>query len=238
MRLPTELLALLACAAQAWANTEIVNFDVSLSPDLPLPQAAAWPTLSPEAAEQLFHVTPAPLGASIADVCEPATLDSLGACPHELWLALGTDAPPWDGFTKFTLRISWPATSPADFHIDTFAPDELVQRLRAPHLAHVRLAARGRTRRRFARVRVVSTGVLTPSADGAHARRAREPVSFVVRVEPLYFGVLPGSVVPVVLLLLAVAAAAGFVVRPVVQRRLEEVAGAVRAGRVREEKSE
>ena len=45
MRLARELAVFLACVAQAQrarANTEIVNFDVSLGPDAPLPQAAAW----------------------------------------------------------------------------------------------------------------------------------------------------------------------------------------------------
>ena len=45
MRLPKELFALLVCVLQGQlgrANTEIVNFAVSLGPDAPVPQAAAW----------------------------------------------------------------------------------------------------------------------------------------------------------------------------------------------------
>ena len=72
------------------------------------------PTLSPGDSERLFALAPAPLGSSIVDVCEPVTSASLttgvGACPYELWLALGTHEEAWAGFDKFTLRVSWPAS--------------------------------------------------------------------------------------------------------------------------------
>ena len=47
LHVPRELaLCVLAFAlgqsACVWANTEIVNFAVSLGPDAPVPQAAAW----------------------------------------------------------------------------------------------------------------------------------------------------------------------------------------------------
>ena len=79
----------------------------------------------------------------------------------------------------------------------------------------------------YARIRVVSPGVLTPS----HAQRFRtpDPVLFMVAVEPLHFGVLPGSVVPTIFAIISVAAVAGAFVVPFVTRRLVAVADDVRA---------
>ena len=50
-----------------------------------------------------------------------------------------------------------------------------------------------------------------------------------VAVEPLHFGVLPGSVVPTVLAILVVATMAGAFVVPFVTKRLVAVADGVRA---------
>ena len=79
----------------------------------------------------------------------------------------------------------------------------------------------------YARIRVVSTGVLTPSH--AHRFPAPDPISFMVAVEPLYFAVLPGSVVPTILVIVAVATIAGAFVVPFVTKRLKAVADDVRA---------
>ena len=50
-----------------------------------------------------------------------------------------------------------------------------------------------------------------------------------VAVEPLHFGVLPGSVVPTILVIVAVATIAGAFVVPFVTKRLMAVADDVRA---------
>ena len=60
--------------------------------------------------EQLFNVFPAPLGTTLEDVCEPVEDSSFGECPHELWIYIATDEDPWVAYSKFTLRISWPAS--------------------------------------------------------------------------------------------------------------------------------
>ncbi len=77
----------------------------------------------------------------------------------------------------------------------------------------------------FARIRVVSGGVLTP---GASHNATLQPVPFIVTVEPLLFGVLPGSVMPTVACLLFVGLAAGLLVFPRVSRFLGSVADLVR----------
>ncbi len=66
--------------------------------------------ITSSSSEQPFDVLPAPLGTTVADVCEPAKESSLAGCPHELWLSIGTEEPRWAAYTKFTLRISWPAS--------------------------------------------------------------------------------------------------------------------------------
>ena len=60
-------------------------------------------------AERLWHLQPGPLGTPLGDVCETAAY-AVNACPHELWLALDLDDAKRQGYSKFTLRISWPAS--------------------------------------------------------------------------------------------------------------------------------
>ncbi|PIL31229.1 hypothetical protein GSI_05927 [Ganoderma sinense ZZ0214-1] len=232
MRLPTETLlyALAFCLGRSvlvWANTEIVNFGVEPSLDVAIPQSAAWRRITPSSSEQLFHVFPAPLETALADVCEPVEDSSFGECPHELWLSLGTDEDSWAAYTKFTLRISWPASSPADFYIDTYSPESLGRFAYGRDSSQLREASHAPlTRRAYARIRVVSTGVLTPSH--AHRFSTPDPVLFMVAVEPLHFGVLPGSVVPTIFAIVAVAAVAGAFVVPFVTKHLIPVADDVK----------
>ena len=70
------------------------------------------PRLSRDNPEQLFSVLPAPLGAALEDLCEPKEKEtrSFKGCPHELWLELNTNDTTWASYSKFTLRISWPAS--------------------------------------------------------------------------------------------------------------------------------
>lgn len=66
------------------------------------------------------------------------------------------------------------------------------------------------TRRKYARIHIVYTGVLTPSSDSAVMAsriKATTPllVPFVLILEPLYFGVLPASMTQNVILIVFVA---------------------------------
>ena len=54
-----------------------------------------------------MKVPPAPLGSILEDVCEGYLP---GSCPHEDWLVLDLDDVAWGKFSKFTVRISWPAS--------------------------------------------------------------------------------------------------------------------------------
>ena len=85
MRLARELAVFLACVAQAQrarANTEIVNFDVSLGPDAPPPQAAAWCVSSTASAAPtlcLRFSKPSTQACALAD--EPGAAVQRGARP-------------------------------------------------------------------------------------------------------------------------------------------------------------
>ena len=80
----------------------------------------------------------------------------------------------------------------------------------------------------YARVRVVDAGVRTPTADDSHEHATLEPISFIIVLEPLYFGVLPASVLPTVTFLAVVIIIAAYWVVPPAQRYLGVVADEVR----------
>ena len=70
-------------------------------------------TLSADDPEKLWRIQPAPLGTPFADVCPGLPGGSEGSeesCPHEHWLTLRLDDPAWSTYSRFTLRISWPAS--------------------------------------------------------------------------------------------------------------------------------
>ncbi|KZT73439.1 hypothetical protein DAEQUDRAFT_808522 [Daedalea quercina L-15889] len=204
------------------ANTEIMNFaavEGTLASAL-LSATANWAELSVVAPEKPFRVPPAPLGTPLADVCQ----ESPGApCSHELWLVLRLDDPAWIAYSRFTLRISWPASSPADFDIEVKSAETLFSELQkgAPGSGADSLPT---GRRMYARIRVVDTGVRTPTADESHEHATPEPVPFIVMLEPLYLGVLPASVLPTVVFLALIVIVAAFGVVPSVQRYLCAVA--------------
>ena len=67
-----------------------------------------------------------------------------------------------------------------------------------------------KTRRKYARIQMVHTGILTPTINNitrSFNETSRYNVPFIITLEPLHFGVLPSSVVPVVLAILAILVA-------------------------------
>ncbi|KAI0309542.1 hypothetical protein OF83DRAFT_1184093 [Amylostereum chailletii] len=147
------------------------------------------PVYRPSSNEHQFLLDPAPLDTPLDHLCEPHGTDS---CPYELWTTLDLDDDDWTRYDRFTLRISWPASSPADFSMTLYTPTEL-----ATHFSHPstpsRVSSSPTTRRQYARIRVVHTGVRPPSQRDL----ASPPVPFILLLEPLYFVVLPASVAPV-----------------------------------------
>ncbi|OSD01230.1 hypothetical protein PYCCODRAFT_1436723 [Trametes coccinea BRFM310] len=217
----TVALCILQAAHTVLANTEIVNFDASPIPNLSLPEALDWPIIEPSNSQLMLQMQPAPVDTPITTLCEPVLGQAIGECDHEAWLRLDLDTPSWSSCSKFTFRISWPANYPTDFYIDIHSPESLAAVLHgAVHSNKQQSSESAFTRRRFARIRVVHAGVFTPSS----MNRTIEAVPFVVTVEPLYFDVLPASLVPTVLLLLGVVVVTGFVAYPRINRYLFVVA--------------
>ena len=83
---------------------------------------------------------------------------------------------------------------------------------------------RPHTRRHYARIRVVDTGVFPPSYVDQHS----PIVPFTLILEPLYLNAVPASVVPVLIFLFPVVAIAWIVIAPRVYRYLSNVAKDIR----------
>jgi hypothetical protein len=184
-------------------------------------------TLTSTFNELELSVPPAPLHTRRDDICKHKN-HALGTCDHEIWLRLNLDSEAWEKYSKFTLRISWPASvrhldrnlvhqlivysqSPADFYLDTFAPTELadVYRLTLPNPDIQTL-----TRTQYARIRVVNTGIRTPWP-GVNVTAPPPDVRFRVICEPLLLGILPQTLLPTIVCLIAVIAVASTMVCPI-----------------------
>ncbi|KAI0275377.1 hypothetical protein BC834DRAFT_965762 [Gloeopeniophorella convolvens] len=198
----TTFVALLGlCVPSLLANTEIINFSAGQSlPASPAPASVPrnWPTLATLRAganELIREVVPAPRGTVRDALCALAEQSEEGEtehrCAHDLWLGLDLGEP-WGRYDRFTLRVSWPASHPADIALN-------VHPTSSRHL--------------LARVRVTNEGVRAPGDT-----RPPQAVPLVVVLEPLLLGVLPASVLPVLLFLLPVLGVAGTVVLPRVQK--------------------
>ncbi|KAI0066652.1 hypothetical protein BV25DRAFT_1820692 [Artomyces pyxidatus] len=214
----------------AVANTEIVNFEVSFNEDLFFPHTSNWTVFKPGAHEQPWTLLPAPLHTLLDAVCEKdVATERVLNCSHELWLVLDLDDANWRTYSKFTLRISWPASSPVDFSIRLYTPSDYQTYLtgqpsRRTDPSHSSASSVPQTRRRYVRVRAVDTGVRTPShASDNTSSSTADQVSFIVIAEPLYFGVFPASVSPVLVWLAVIVGVASMIV-PTVNRYLGRIA--------------
>ncbi|KAF8844149.1 hypothetical protein BDN67DRAFT_963247 [Paxillus ammoniavirescens] len=218
------------------ANTEIINFLPSREHTVDLPSAVVgnWSNLHHFDNERQWALQPAALHTPLHQVCEIDDKTALSerpfSCPHELWVILDLDDKKWESYTTFTLRLSWAASTPADFSIEIYPPEAVQDRLSKRHQIsarpnsthpHPRSSSHTSqqsptTRSKYARIRVVDTGVLTPGArpqvprtsSDAPANLAVEPepdsVPFIVILEPLYLGVLPASLLPTVCFLIPI----------------------------------
>lgn len=182
------------------ANTEIINFGVTDSvPSVDL-MGDEWPSavLTHGDNQRQFEVLPAPLGTIASSMCENEK-----NCLHEVWIALDLTHSDWSKYDRFTLRISWPGSSSADFWIDLY------------RVADDRSETLSSNRVRFARIRLVDTGVLAPTASDVGVTPLSVP--FDVILEPLLLGLVPASLAPTIGALLLVALA-GFAVFRVINR--------------------
>ncbi|KAG2035667.1 hypothetical protein BDR03DRAFT_1093014 [Suillus americanus] len=215
------LIVLFICQ-EVIANTEIINFLAAeeRNVDFSSTTVDSWPILNYQNNQGHWNVDPALLDTPLQQVCESETgTDSANpfSCLHELWITLDLDDENWMSYSKFTLRLSWPASSPADFLLEIYSPQAILTRLSRlprqsaidgasitpPHLSRTGLST---TRLKYARIRVVDTGVRTPTPDLPAS--AVHAIPFILVLEQLYFGVLPASLVPTVCFLIPVLSCA------------------------------
>lgn len=213
------------------ANTEIINFISDLQRSVELPQVGNWATLNSSHNERRWAIQPAPLGTPLREVCEAdkeITPTSPSTCPHELWVRLNLDDTIWRSYRAFTLRLSWAASTPADFLIELYSPETVSTFFAGQHQRQITLAENAPsfregppfpiTRTKYARIRVVDTGVPTPQIQLGRPNprlsgQVVEPnVHFILILEPLYWGVLPASQLPTVCFLIPVLLAAAMAV--------------------------
>ncbi|KAJ6520318.1 hypothetical protein C8R45DRAFT_56799 [Mycena sanguinolenta] len=216
---PRSLLLLLL-ATLIHGNTEITNFAASERTDVLLLRGRGWPTLRPRSTTR-WTLTRAPYGTPFSAVCASSAESESERCPYELWLALDTPST----YGRWTLRISWPAYMPTDFELEVFDPRAAA----ALHLIPPEVGAPTSTRK-YARIRAVDAGVRTPgtrwipnvyallgrvfqngsldlNADSYLEEAEDDEVHFILTLEPLILGVLPESVVPFLLVAIAVVVA-------------------------------
>ncbi|EKM81725.1 hypothetical protein AGABI1DRAFT_126087 [Agaricus bisporus var. burnettii JB137-S8] len=145
-------------------------------------------------------------------------LDATEVSPDSgLWLTLKLDDPNWTSYTKFTLRVSWPPSHPCDFFLKITDPLYVAPQLLRNRPLHS-------TYRKYVHLYAINTGVPTPSPTGEDMTwLRREPVSITLVLEPLLLGVLPQSLVPVIIALLLVIVLA-LVLLPPVKRYFNEIA--------------
>lgn len=128
---PTCILVVALHVLIASANTEIVNFVAEYAAGVAVPEALGWcvqftsclsaltafpttrPVLSSAAPEMAWEGLPAPLHTKCEGRCMIWDADS---SEHEKWAVLDLDSSGWASFSKFTLRISWPAFVSTWFH--------------------------------------------------------------------------------------------------------------------------
>ncbi|TCD62201.1 hypothetical protein EIP91_007234 [Steccherinum ochraceum] len=217
----------LFCSSHVFADTEIVNFGVVSSADVLIAQASEWTILDSAAPQRNLEVFAAPLGSSMKDVCARRTSHPSSTCPHEIWVILDLDGSAWLSFSKFTLRISWPANYPTRFELETFTLTEAHAIISHDHGHGYKDSARNHTtstRRQYARIRLVDTGVPTPPVIDASV----QAVPFTLLLEPLYFGVLPKSVIPIISFMIPVILVAIFLIAPLINKYLAAVAAQAR----------
>ncbi|KAG5642390.1 hypothetical protein DXG03_002848 [Asterophora parasitica] len=216
-------LFLLCFALHVFANTEIVNFRVSEAREVDFPFTNQWPRLNYTHNDLEWDIRPAAYATPLKEVCEDKTPDALDPCPHELWILLDLRRD-WSTYSSFTLRLSWPASYPADFSIQLYDPQALLNHFGVDPAQHRHLPTESNSRRRYryARIRLVDTGVLTPRSSSSDGSKP-VPVPFIITLEPLYFRVLPPSVLPVLGFIAVACIVAGLAV-PKIHKYLNSVA--------------
>ncbi|KAJ7597884.1 hypothetical protein C8J56DRAFT_771609 [Mycena floridula] len=195
-------------------DTEIVNFDASTVGNLQFVASLDWPVISAEAPEIRLSFSPAHLNTPINEVCQSSK--GSDTCPNELWVVLDVDQSNWTSYKKFTLRLSWAASFPSVFSLEVVNAEDA-----AALLSESQTSTTSVSRIKYARIRAANAGVRPGSINDVDIEPV--PVPFILTLEPLYFGFLPSSVLPILLFLLPLIAVSTFSVT-YVQRRVQILA--------------
>ncbi|KAG2022538.1 hypothetical protein CC2G_000279 [Coprinopsis cinerea AmutBmut pab1-1] len=219
-------------AVCAFANTEIVNFAASPVQDPQLHFQHEWPILSPEYASLLWDLDSNPTSSKSNVNQEPCQsvfhwtpTEHPSDCLKELWVALDLDSPEWAKYSKFTLRLSWPASHPVDAYLKIYDPSDLAELPRpGPPRRSRHRAPPTETRSKYARVQLISTAVWNPELLRSNQTIVSDltTVPIILTLEPLLFGVLPESIVPT-LFALVIAAIVGFFIARTVNEYLQDI---------------
>ncbi|KDN46361.1 hypothetical protein RSAG8_04305, partial [Rhizoctonia solani AG-8 WAC10335] len=187
-------------------NTEILNFDSALSLDVPELNVSRH-SIDCRSPTRLFSLELAPQQAPWSDICE-----AMNSCPYEVFikldleknhagLVLGNNESP-----KYSLRISSTPSPPAQFKVEVLTPIQVYE-ITGKRAGSIRMVQDIQklplTRTMYARIRVRDAGVLVPQEMTWHlfpplVARPSNRVHFHLILDPLLFGFIPKSVVPVI----------------------------------------
>jgi len=122
------ILAFIVSWADVSANTEIHNFEVTERQEIIIPQASKWqgrlgskyakllltvricrPALFAGENEDEWSLDLASAERPLDKASSDATIWDPRYYPHEMWVVLDLDHEEWKSYSKFTLRLSWPA---------------------------------------------------------------------------------------------------------------------------------
>ncbi|KAL5640594.1 hypothetical protein ACGC1H_001165 [Rhizoctonia solani] len=189
-----------------FGNTEILNFDSALSLDVPGLNASQL-SIDSRSSTRLLSLELAPHQAAWSDIC-----DGVSDCPYEVFvkldlekshngLVLGDKEKP-----KYSLRISSTPSPPAQFKVEVLTPREVygITAKRAGPIPQVQDTQNlPLTRTMYARIRARDAGVLVPHEMTWHifpplVPRPSSRAYFHLILDPLLFGFIPKSVVPVI----------------------------------------
>ncbi|CAE6497837.1 unnamed protein product [Rhizoctonia solani] len=187
-------------------NTEILNFDSALSLDVPELNVSRH-SIDARSSTRLFSLELAPHQTLWSDVC-----DGVNDCPYEVFIklnlekshdgpVLGTDETP-----KYSLRISSTPSPPAQFKVEVLTPKQAYE-ITAKRAGFIPTGEDTQnfplTRTIYARIRARDAGVLVPQEMTWHffpplVPRPSNIAHFHLILDPLLFGFIPKSVVPVI----------------------------------------
>ncbi|TFK65449.1 hypothetical protein BDN72DRAFT_900677 [Pluteus cervinus] len=166
----------------ALANTEIINFSVQPS-NMKITHFTNESIVLAHDQARVQHTI-----STIApdSPCINASDDE--GCLKDLWIILNFDHDNWREYGKFTLRLSYAASTPADISLTVTDVPRPAWLLEAAEVED-----NEPTYQMYARIRAVNNSIFTPGVT-IPAEALTGEIPFILVLEPLYFGFLPASI--------------------------------------------